>query len=91
MTKTIKVTKSFKKDIKRIQKQHKKITIIKDVISHLEKGNQVPQKYSPHRLKGNWINHFECHLEPDWLLIWKEEKEIIYLIRTGSHSELFQK
>ena len=91
MKKTIKVTSRFKKDLKRVKKQKKNISLIKDIIGKLEHGENVPQKYFPHRLKGNWIHHFECHLEPDWLLIWRDKDEVITLVRTGSHSELFQK
>ncbi len=90
MKKLIKVTKAFKKDFKRIQKQNKNIQLIKDIILNLECGKEIPTKYSPHKLKGNWKNHFECHIETDWLMIWKEDEDIIYLIRTGSHAELFQ-
>lgn len=91
MKKTIRVTKRFKKDVKRIKRQKKDIQLMKDIISMLERGDQVPTQYLPHRLKGNWIHHYECHLEPDWLLIWRDENDVTSLVRTGSHSELFQK
>jgi len=90
MKKTITVTSRFKKDLKRIKKQQKKIKLIQDVILLLEKGKEIPAKYQSHRLKGNWIHHYECHLEPDWLLIWRDDGNVISLVRTGSHSELFQ-
>ena len=51
----------------------------------------VPSKNKPHKLRGNYINHLECHIQPDWLLIWycNENKKEIHLIRTGTHSDLF--
>ncbi len=63
---------------------------LKRIIYYLEEGNRIPSKYSPHQLKGRWIHHFECHLEPDWLIIWNDNGENIKLVRTGSHSELFR-
>lgn len=57
----------------------------------LESAGTLPPKYKPHKLRGNFTNHLECHIQPDWLLIWVCDKENkgIQLIRTGTHSDLF--
>ena len=49
----------------------------------------LPEKYKDHSLSGNYVNFRECHLKPDWLLIYKVDEETLYLTRLGSHSELF--
>ena len=46
-------------------------------------------RHRPHRLSGNWSGAWECHLEPDWLLIWTQEADVLVLTRTGTHSDLF--
>jgi mRNA interferase YafQ len=72
-------------------KQNKNMKLIYTLLKILEIGNALPASTRPHRLKGNWKIFMECHIQPDWLLIWKEDKEKIYLARTGSHSDLFDK
>jgi len=87
------VENQFKKDIKKISKSGtKKIEKIKRVIKLLENELPLESKYKQHKLSNNWKDHFECHIEPDWLMIYKidkNNKELI-LVRTGSHSELFK-
>jgi mRNA interferase YafQ len=56
----------------------------------LAAGERLPQRYRPHKLSGAWRDFMECHLEPDWLLIWREEKDALTLVRTGSHADLFE-
>lgn len=87
----VKFTTKFKKDYKNIIKQGYDINRLKDVISKLSEGIPLDPRYKDHSLNGNWINHRECHIQPDWLLIYKLEKNILVLTltRTGSHSELF--
>ena len=65
--------------------------LINDLILELEMNGKVPMKYKPHLLKGNFKGLWECHIQPDWLLIWMIEEEIklISLTRTGTHSDLF--
>lgn len=63
----------------------------KVVIEALEKTGKLPSKYKPHTLIGNYKNYWECHIKPDWLLIWLQDdslKELV-LVRTGTHSDLF--
>ncbi len=81
----------FKKDAKLAKKQGKNLNLLKKVIEILIKGEELPQKYKDHSLIGNYANTRECHIQPDWLLIYRIDKElnVLYLIRTGSHSELF--
>ena len=65
----------------------------KEITELLEEGNPLPYKNHDHGLVGNWDGHRECHIEPDWLLIYRidedEEEEVIEFVRMGSHSELF--
>lgn len=57
----------------------------------LKQTGNLPAKYKAHKLRGNYLNYLECHIQPDWLLIWycDNDKKEIHLIRTGTHSDLF--
>ena len=83
-------TKKFKKDIKKAELQGKKLPLLKQVMTELANEKALPLKYKDHKLTGNFINHRECHIAPDWLLIYKLNKDTIIFERTGSHSELFR-
>ena len=94
MTKyTIKHTTQFKKDYKLAKRRNMKLQILKDVVTKLANGEQLETKYRDHALSGDWIGHRECHLLPDWLLIYRIEDDILVLTltRTGTHSDLFNK
>lgn len=94
MTKyTIKPTTQFKKDLKIAEKSHRNISLLKEVINKLANGEKLEQKYRDHSLTGNCKGHRECHVQPDWLLIYKMEDDVLVLTlsRTGSHSELLNK
>lgn len=94
MTKfTVKVTSQFKKDYKLAMKRGLKISLLKEIIADLANGNPLPDKNRDHPLTGNWVGHRECHILPDWLLIYRIEDEVLVLtlVRTGSHSDLFEK
>ena len=84
-------TTQFKKDYKRIKKQNKDVVKLKIVIENLIKGSLIEPRYRDHPLSGNWEGHRDCHIEPDWLLIYRITADSLYLERTGSHSELFKK
>ena len=87
---TLKMTGQFKKDLKRIQNNLKKIEHLKAVLTSLQETGLVPENYNPHKLTGNYNGFMECHVENDLLLIWLDEEEnIIKLVLRGSHSELF--
>ena len=84
-------TTRFKKDYKRIKKQNKDLAKLKAVIESLVAGQPLEAKCRDHPLFGNWEGHRDCHIEPDWLLIYRIAADDLYLERTGSHSELFKK
>ena len=83
-------TTQFKKDYKRIKKQNKDPDQLKIVIKKLVEGKKLEPKYIDHPLSGNWKGHRDCHIESDWILIYRIEDEDLFLERTGSHSELFK-
>lgn len=86
-------TNQFKKDYRQAMKRHLEIDLLDDIIRKLAAGEQLPEKNKDHALVGNWIGHRECHIQPNWLLIYKIEKDllILTLARVGSHSDLFGK
>lgn len=81
----------FKKDYKRIKKRGYNLKLLEDVLSLLVKGEALPQEYRDHSLIGNYAGVRECHIKPDWLLIYKmDDNELtVIAMRTGSHSDLF--
>lgn len=80
----------FKKDIKKIQKSGRyRLKLLLEVVELLAQDMQLPQKNRDHSLTGDWTDFRECHILPDWLLIYRLEPEKLILVRTGSHSELF--
>jgi mRNA interferase YafQ len=84
-------TNRFDKDLKRTAKRGKDLTKIRVVMISLAAGEALPEKYKDHSLIGNYTKRRECHIEPDWLLIYKLDADemIITFERTGSHSDLF--
>ncbi len=88
---TVKATTKFQKDLKTIQKRGYNISLLTDVIKTLANGEILPLKYKDHELKGNYKGCLELHITPDWLLIYEIDKDtvILYLTRTGTHSDLF--
>lgn len=90
---TIKFTSQFKKDFKLAMRRGLKIELLEEVIASLAMGETLPVKNRDHALIGNWIGYRECHILPDWLLIYRIEDEVLVLTlsRTGTHSNLFGK
>lgn len=88
---TVRPTTKFQKDLKRIQKRGYNIPLLTEIIKKLANGEQLPQGNKDHPLKGNYAGCRECHITPDWLLVYGIEKEALYLylMRTGTHSDLF--
>ena len=82
-------TTRFKKDLKIIIKRGYDISLLNTVVEELLKGNPLPSHNRDHALTGNWKNHRECHITPDWLLIYRIEKDVLVLTltRTGTHSD----
>ena len=95
MTRRIEFTSKFKKDLKRLRNNEAKLSKVANVIELLALGEDIPASMKPHKLIGNYAGHLELHVEGDLLLIWIEKTELgdmtIYLVRLGSHSELFGK
>lgn len=89
----IKFTTAFKKSYKLMQKRGLDIKALDSVIEMLRQGKQLDEKYHDHGLTGNFIGFRECHIKPDWLLIYLIENDILTLtlVDTGSHSDLFKK
>lgn len=87
----IKPTTKFQKDLKRVEKRGYNILLITDIIKKLANGEQLPEKNKDHPLGGNYSGCRECHITPDWLLIYEiaDDELILYLTRTGTHSDLF--
>lgn len=88
---TVKPTAKFQRDLKRVQKRGYNISLLTDIIKKLADGEQLPEKNRDHSLNGEFVNCRECHITPDWLLIYEIDNGelILYLIRTGTHSDLF--
>ena len=83
-------TSRFKKDFKRVMKRSKNEDELYDVVGMLLENKPLPGKYKDHFLGGKWTNRRECHIEPDWLLIYCVRENGLILERTGSHSDLFK-
>jgi len=88
---TIKPTSKFQKDLKLVEKRGYNLSLLAEVVALLAKGEPLPEKYLDHPLKGNYKDCWECHITPDWLLVYrkKEDTLFLYLTRTGTHSDLF--
>jgi mRNA interferase YafQ len=86
----VETTTQFRKEVKKAAKSGRKTDKLKSIIKKLEVEESPPPKNRDHALKGNYVDCRECHIEPDWLLIYMIDGDVLRLIRTGSHSELFQ-
>lgn len=84
-------TAKFRKDMKRIKKRGYDLRLLTEVLDLLATGSVLPEKYKDHALSGNYQGHRECHISPDWLLIYRVEARMLVLVlsRTGTHSDLF--
>ena len=83
-------TTQFKKDYKKIKKQNKDLNKLQDVIDKLFNNIELDPKHNDHPLSGEWKGHRDCHIEPDWILIYRRTSDELILERTGSHSDLFK-
>ena len=86
-------TNQFKKDYKLAMKRHLEIELLDNVIRKLANDEPLSAQNKDHALTGNWLGYRECHIQPDWLLVYRLEKDllILTLVRTGTHSDLFGK
>ncbi|MCI5587411.1 MAG: type II toxin-antitoxin system YafQ family toxin [Lachnospiraceae bacterium] len=87
----IKNTSQFKKDFKLAKRRGPDTNLLKSIVTKLANGEQLEEKYRDHALSGDWIGHRECHIQPDWLLVYRIENDVLVLTltRTGTHSDLF--
>lgn len=83
-------TSAFSKDLKKIKKRGYNIELLESVVDKLQTGEQLEPKYKDHFLTGNWKGFRECHIQPDWLLVYRiyDDKLLLVLTRTGTHSDL---
>ena len=79
----------FDKDIKLARKRGKDLRKLQRIVDQLQQGQALDARYRNHRLKGEWADFWECHIEPDWLLIYYILGHELVLVRTGTHSDLF--
>ena len=89
----ISTTHQFEKDLKRCIKRGYPMDEFRTVVQLLERDGRLPEAYRPHMLHGDRQGQWECHIQPDWLLIWKQignELELL-MLNTGTHSDLFSK
>ena len=93
MNRDIVWTTQVKKDYKLALKRHMDIELLDNIIRKLSCGEMLPEKNRDHALTGDWVGHRECHILPDWLLVYRVEDDILVLTlaRTGTHSDLFGK
>ncbi len=89
--KQVSQTKQFARDIKRMKKRGKDLSKLQRIVRKLAQGTTLPPKNKDHALVGSWRPAHDCHIEPDWLLIYTNNDTFLRLERTGSHSDLFKK
>ena len=87
----IRTTSKFRKDLKLAKKKGLNIALLQEVVDVLASGGKLSEKHRDHALTGDWESFRECHIQPDWLLIYKISGDslILTLVRTGTHSDLF--
>jgi mRNA interferase YafQ len=87
--KTVRRTSQFKQDVKRMQRRSKDFAIFKEIVRNLIAEQALDPKYRDHALLGQYAGTRECHVEPDWLLVYELTQHEVVLIRTGTHTDLF--
>ena len=87
---SVRNTNKFTKDFEKIKSQGKELAKLHKVIITLQDGESLDKSFRNHSLKGEYEDFMECHISPDWLLIYRIEGDELALLRTGSHSELFR-
>lgn len=90
MMKRVHSSTAFEKDIERLVRRNKDMEKLKSVIRSLVCGEKLDQIYRDHKLTENYYGYRDCHIESDWLLIYKCNKDYLFLIRTGTYSDLFK-
>lgn len=83
-------SKRFDRDVKKIIRRGKDTAKLKEIIHRLINKETLGERYRNHPLRGDYKDCFDCHIEPDWILIYRIEVESIQFLRTGSHADLFR-
>lgn len=85
------LSNQFKRDLKQSAKRGYNLDLLDDVVEMLANGVKLPEKYHDHSLSGNYAGFRECHIQPNWLLVYRIENDelVLFLFRTGTHSDLF--
>jgi mRNA interferase YafQ len=81
--------RSFEREMEKAKKRGLDMSKIKKIIEDLINEKPLAAKHKNHKLKGDFVGYWECHIEPDWLLVYKKDDKHIYFARTGTHSDLF--
>lgn len=89
MARALLTTRAFERDLRRVRRQGKDLDKLEAIVDLLQQGRNPPARCRLHPLRGNWAGHCDCHVEPDWLLLYKVSETELILVRTGSHPELF--
>jgi mRNA interferase YafQ len=85
----LRTTTAFEKDLRRLERQRKDIDKLEEIVNLLQAQKPVPPRCRPHPLRGNWSGHWDCHVDADWLLLYRIAETRLILVRTGSRAELF--
>ena len=90
---TVKITNQFKKDWKLCAKRGYPMNLLQEVITILAETGSLPAQFKPHKLTGSRQGEWECHIRPDWLLVWEQDDSnlILLMLNTGTHSDVFNK
>jgi mRNA interferase YafQ len=86
----LRTTKRFKRDLKLAQRRGLDLDRLWAIVEALLRGEKLAPRHRAHRLSGDWERFLECHVAPDWLLIWDDDGKTVTLVRTGTHSDLFE-
>lgn len=92
MSYLVSTTKRFDRSVRKCIKRGLDVELLKEALAFLIEDGMVPQEYRPHKLSGNFSSCWECHIQPDWLLIWQrnDDELTLLLVDTGTHSDLFR-
>lgn len=86
----IRTTTAFERDLRRMSKQGRDLDKLGALVDLLQNQQPVPPRNRLHPLRGQWSGHWDCHVAPDWLLLYRVTEQALILVRTGSHADLFE-
>jgi mRNA interferase YafQ len=87
--KPLRLAGAFRRDLKRITRRGYRLDALDTIVTAIRRSERLPLSVRPHPLKGEWKGYWECHVAPDWLLIYKATDKELLLARTGTHADLF--